>query len=305
MSTLHVACAVHGDYVPHSATMLHSVLAHRADQPVAVHYLHGPDLAAGARRRLAEMVSRGGGCISFVPVAEEAVAGLPAPGYFSRAMWYRILLPDLLPDLDQVLYLDADTVVLDSLEPLWATELRGNYVAAVTNVFEPHHLGRPGQLGLAGPEVYFNTGVLLMDLALMRLDGCTEALRRFALDHEDLLWPDQDAFNVVLGHRRLELHPRWNCMNSVMHMEQSIDVFGGDAVTEARQHPAIRHFEGPSINKPWHYLCERSMREVYFDHRRQTPWPRCRLEGGGVAARARRLGRSLRRRASASARPPG
>jgi hypothetical protein len=63
-------------------------------------------------------------------------------------------------------------------------------------------------------------------------------------------------------------------MNSVVYFDQANDVFGTEAVEEARRQPAIRHFEGPSINKPWHLLCEWKNREIYFEHRRETPWPR-------------------------------
>ncbi len=130
---------------------------------------------------------------------------------------------------------------------------------------------------------------MLMNLAAWRRDGCTNAIREYARSHADRLgWADQDAMNVLLGHRRVSLHPRWNCMNSVIEFPWAADVFGTRAVEEARRNPAIRHFEGPSINKPWHYLCDRSMRELYTEHRRQTPWPRFRPEGvtpGNVAKR--------------------
>lgn len=293
MGTLHVACAAEGRrYIAHSAAMLHSVLAHRGRDDVRIHYLHGPGFPGRAGDRLTEMVERGGGSISFLPVTREQVDGLPAPEPFTSAMWHRIFLPELLPHVDRVLYLDIDTIVVDSLEQLWRTDLAGHYLAAVTNVFMEQHLHRPEALGLAGADHYFNSGVLLMHLAEMRRDDCTSALYDYAVAHgAELEWPDQDTLNVVLGGRRRALHPRWNCMNSVLDFPWSADVFGAEEVADARRAPAIRHFEGPTINKPWHFLCERSMREIYFEHRRQTPWPHCRLEGitpGNVVKRALR-----------------
>ena len=92
-----------------------------------------------------------------------------------------------------------------------------------------------------------------------------------------LEWRDQDTLNVVLGHRRLALHPRWNAMNAVLNFPQSADVFGAEAVEEARRNPAIRHFEGPAQNKPWHYLQR----------------PRARARPTCATARARR-GRDVR-----------
>jgi UDP-glucose:(glucosyl)LPS alpha-1,3-glucosyltransferase/UDP-D-galactose:(glucosyl)LPS alpha-1,3-D-galactosyltransferase/UDP-glucose:(galactosyl)LPS alpha-1,2-glucosyltransferase len=258
--------------------MLHSVLAHAGG--VRVHYLHGPELLASSEARLRGMVERGGGSIRFHAIAPADVAGFPSQHRFTPAMWYRLFLPELLPDADQVLYLDADALAMDALAPLWATDLEGHWVAAVTNVFEPWSAGRPAALGLPGPEAYFNSGVLLFNLAEMRRDGRGEALRRLVRERGDeLLWPDQDALNLVLGERRLALHPRWNCMNSVLEFDAAREVFGAAAVEEARRAPGIRHFEGPDANKPWHLLCQAPGREAYFAHRRATPWPRARRVG--------------------------
>ncbi len=294
MTTLHLACAARSDYVPHGAAMLHSVSGHTGDHTLSVHFLHGSDLAPDVAIRLTEMIERLGGAIEFHEVSDEMVAGLRTRGDFLPAShWYRIFLPRLLPGLDRVLYLDVDIIAVDSIAPLWATDLGDSYLAAVTNVFLPDHADRPAQLGLAEPTDYFNSGVLLMNLELMRQEDRTQALIDYAQSHHDLLaWPEQDALNVVLGHRRAHLHPRWNAMNSILNFSWSIDVFGADAVAEARRNPALRHFEGPAANKPWHYLCAADMRRLYLEHRRQTPWPDVRLQGrtpGNIARHA--LGR--------------
>jgi lipopolysaccharide biosynthesis glycosyltransferase len=260
--------------------MLHSVLANRGERAVHVHFLHEAELPARSLELLAGMVERNGGAISFLLIKDEEVTGLRTTSILPASHWYRIFLPELLPELSRILYLDSDLIVLDSLDSLWETDLGDACLAAVTNVFQSDHLHRPAALGLSDPHVYFNSGVLLMNLDVMRRDGVTGTLVDYALAHHAKLdWPEQDALNVVLGDRRLWLHPRWNLMNSILLFPASADVFGMDVVAAARRRPAIRHFEGPGVNKPWHYLCDREMREVYFEHRRQTPWPRVTLEG--------------------------
>jgi lipopolysaccharide biosynthesis glycosyltransferase len=281
MSVLHVSCAAEGGYVPHSAAMLHSVLTHRDDYDVHVHYLHGPSFSSLHSSQLEDMVERLGGEITFHCIPNSSVRGLPVLPQFTEAMWYRIFLPELLPSADRVLYLDADTIVVDGLSSLWETPLDGAYLAAVTNVFQPNHFGRPAQLGLPGPNVYFNSGVLLLNLDKLREDDCTAALTSFALQHSTrtIEWPDQDTLNVVLGQRRVPLHPRWNCMNSVLTFPHAATAFGRVAVRQARRMPGIRHFEGPAENKPWHRGCSQELRELYFQHRRETPWPHVELVG--------------------------
>jgi lipopolysaccharide biosynthesis glycosyltransferase len=298
MKEVHVACAVEGSYVPHSAAMLHSVLANSEGARVHVHYLHGPDLPQSDRALLADMIETNGGEISFVEVADEMCADLPTRGFTGKATWYRIFLPELLPAIDRVLVLDADVIATDSLGPLWTTDVGDHYLAAVTNVFQLNHLGTPARLGLRDPHCYFNAGVMLMNLELMRKDRCTEALRDFGIRHGyELDWRDQDALNAVLGKKRLALHPRWNCMNSVLLFPWSAYVFDVETLAEARRDPAIRHFEGPTVNKPWHYLCDRGSRAVYIQHRRQTPWAHIELEGRTPANVVRRAARGLRWRA--------
>ena len=121
---------------------------------------------------------------------------------------------------------------------------------------------------------------MVMNLDLMRREESSRAVYEYGRAHADeLAWRDQDALNVVLGARRVALHPRWNCMNGMLIFPWSADVLGAEAVAEAIENPAIRHFEGPGPYKPWHYLCEREWRDLYRRHRRATPWPHVRLQG--------------------------
>lgn len=292
MNALHIACAAEGDsYVPHTATMLQSLLAHQQGRPVCVHFMAAPDVSRGRERRLMEMVHGEGAGFSVLRVPDERLTGLPTRGFTRKATWYRIFLPELQPSLDRILYLDSDLIVLDSLSPLFEIDLGDNCVGAVTNVFQLNHLHRPAELGLADAHEYFNAGVLLMNLEQMRAHSSTTKLLAFGRDHAGrIAWRDQDVLNVVLGHRRLPLHPRWNVMNS-FRWDHAAEVFGHAQLEDARRNPAIRHFEGPAENKPWHYLCDRALRELYEEYRQRTPWPRIRRDGitpRNVIRRARR-----------------
>jgi lipopolysaccharide biosynthesis glycosyltransferase len=272
---LDVACAAEGEeYVAHCAAMLHSLLeVHRRDD-VRIWFMHGPDISAELEERVDRMVSDMGAQVEFLRVPDSEIEGLPTVGFTRKATWYRIFLPELLPDVDRLLYLDADLLVLDSLAPLWSLSLDGYWLGAVTNVFQDNHKQRPGELGLAGPHVYFNAGVLLMNLAEMRRDGCTRALLAYGVENAARIeWRDQDALNVVLGSKRLELHPRWNTMNSFFAFPRNARVLGRLKLRRALRDPAIRHFEGPEQNKPWHPGGDPELRELYLRHRRATPWP--------------------------------
>ncbi len=276
--TLHVACAADENYAGHCAAMVHSLLTSNPGDQVRVHYLHGPDFPQALRNGLAQMVHDLGADLELHVVPDDAVAGLPAHGRISATMWYRIFLPDLAPDVDRILYLDADTLVLAPIGPLVETPLEGAYVAAVPNVFLDEHVGHPERLGLAPGQRYFNSGVLVLDLARMRQDACTDAILTTAR-RRPLMWPDQDALNLVLGPGHVDVHPRWNCMNSLFLVARAREVFAADVLEEARTDPAILHFEGPGMVKPWHHLSKHPFRDRYTIHRRSTPWPDAPVEG--------------------------
>lgn len=274
-----IACAVEGEgYVRHCAAMLHSLLSRHPG--AEVHYLHGEDTSARGRRRLREMVERLEGQITFHLIPDAWVDGLPVKGFTGKATWYRFFLPQLLAAESRVLYLDTDLLVLDSLAPLFALELGEHLVAAVSNVLQESDRGRGRWLGLPDDNAYFNAGVLLMNLRLMRAENTSESLLAWSrANSHQFGWRDQDALNVILHERRLALHPRWNCMNAIILFPWATEYFGEDAVAEARANPAIRHFEGPDANKPWHLLSDPEVRSLYRSHRQHTPWPRVRSTG--------------------------
>ncbi len=265
-----VACGA-DDYVVAAGALVHSVGVHAPG--AHVHFLHGPSLTARSRRRLEATAAGAGAAITFHGVPRALVAGLPAPGYFAESTWYTVLLAEALPHLDRVLWIDADAVALAPLAPLWETDLGGAPVGAVTNVIQPDHVFHVERLGVA-PGRYFNSGVLLFDLAALRAGGTGAELLAVARSRE-LPWADQDALNVVLHDTRRDLHPRFNAMNSLHAMpEVAAAAVGEEAAEEARRRPVIRHFEGPGPNKPWDRRCRMPGRDAWIAHRRASAFPR-------------------------------
>src|SRR5436309_10857367 len=102
---MHVACAAEGEYVKHAAAMLDSLLTHQDGGDVVVHFLHSPELAGEAADGLERTVAGRGATLVPHEIPDERVAGLPVDRY-TRAMWYRLFLPELAPDLERILYLD-------------------------------------------------------------------------------------------------------------------------------------------------------------------------------------------------------
>ena len=96
----------------------------------------------------------------------------------------KVCLPDIL-SLNKVLWLDADTIVCKSLEPLWKTNLTGKWVAAV-----PEYRGRYHPFG----DKYYNMGVALLNLLQLRKDNIMPEMVEY-LNVIKQPFADQDAWN--------------------------------------------------------------------------------------------------------------
>lgn len=267
---IELACTTDGAYAPHTGTMLHSVLSASPGARVRVHVLCGT-ISEPDRARLRQVADRFGAALAFLPVTAAQAAAFP-DRRFHRSCWYRVLLPELLPDTERVLYLDSDLVACEPLDALWATDVARHPFAAVINPFYPFLPDYPvSHLGLAPGSPYYNSGVLLMNLARLRALGSADRIRDYAARHPDNLYPEQDALNALYQHDVLPLHPRWNAQSSLFELKAAQLPFSAAELAEARQRPAIVHFIGPY--KPWRYLCTHPLRGLYLEHRRQTPWP--------------------------------
>jgi lipopolysaccharide biosynthesis glycosyltransferase len=165
----------------------------------------------------------------------------------------RLLLPELLPHLDRVLYHDLDALSVVDLAELYDTDLGGaplaarpsisyNYRHGVGNVIRSTRLlghdpdaARDLVLAMTQRHRYgyqgFNAGILLLDLAVMRADGFT---REFVPYAERYGLNDQDVLNAYAGSRYSVLDARWNAWPT----------------QEIVAEPGLIHWAGPV--KPWH-----------------------------------------------------
>lgn len=283
-----VAVAIDDRYAPHFAACVASIAASRGSEDVRFFLLRGSGLSALVVDRLTQFVDSHGMELVEVAVPDDVARTMPTTRHWPSIIWHRLLVPTLLPDLERIIVLDADVLVLQSLVPLFEHDLAGHALGAVGTRAQTANqdLDRLRRLGIDPDRPYLNTGVMLMDLEAMRADAIGLRTVAFGRDRaDDLLYPEQDALNAVLGDRWMLLPQRWNAL-SHLWLDPTVD----DAAYPvrdrdfARSSPAIVHFEGHATAKPWFYRCVHPMRFLYRDLRATTPWPLQELEGRSVAA---------------------
>ena len=98
---------------------------------------------------------------------------------------------------------------------------------------------------------YLNSGVIVMNLDYWRKHDIQNKVLTYILDNRDrIIYPDQDALNVILKDTRMELPIIYNVAHYLFY--KNIDNIPGDRyaeIKEARESPVIFHYMGPT--KPW------------------------------------------------------
>lgn len=160
-------------------------------------------------------------------------------GYWSVATIARLYMDTLVPDtISKLVYLDADTLVVAPMAPLFEHDMQGHPVGAVDDCLMafPHKMDvRKAKIGMSQERRYFNAGVLLFDWSVMRKQNLLrEARELFLADPDRYPFNDQDVLNVILEGNWEQLDPRWNTQTGLVSI---ID------------EPAILHFTGS--DKPW------------------------------------------------------
>lgn len=146
-------------------------------------------------------------------------------GHITIATMDRLLLPEVLPDLDRVTYIDLDTLTLSDVHRLASTELGGAPLAARTawtpgpvvwqrvgDHLDPptaHELRRQMARRHPWPYETLNAGVLVMDLHRMREDGFVTEFVPMAAAYG---LNDQDILLAYAGSTRAHLPDSWNVL---------------------------------------------------------------------------------------------
>lgn len=169
----------------------------------------------------------------------------PAAKRLGLATYARLLLPELLPDVSRVVYMDCDIYTDTDLTPLFELDLRGAWAAAVRDMGKPFlvsHLPEGVLPEGADPAVApaFNAGFIVIDLDAWRRVGLMELAAECA-GRVQGRFQDQAILNYTLHGRWLSLPERWN---RHFFVTENFSVY--------RDWPdSVWHFERKG--KAWHY----------------------------------------------------
>lgn len=309
--------------IPLAVTILSALENLASGRKLRVYVLDG-GLSDASKQRLLNSWPRSRCQITWVDVDAAALAMAPISGHANRVNYYRVLTPMLLPpSVRRVIYLDADLLICRDLMDLWQSDLQNHLCLAVQDCAAPcldatvalanhdlcgRHLGAVTpvanyrQLGLDPCAAYFNSGVLMFDLAAWReADLPRRLLACLDQNKEHVRWWDQYALNVVLAGRWGHLDSRWNQQSHIFaYPTWSQSPYDRVDFDTLRDDPYIVHFT--TRYKPWLASCLHPRRKDFFacvdrtDWAGWRPWREHRLKGTFELVRAQERRLRLERR---------
>ncbi len=136
--------------------------------------------------------------------------------YFTLTIYFRLFIPAMFPQYDKAIYIDSDIVLKGDLAELFDTDIGENYIGACNDLsvldVPPLCEYMEKAVGVA-KEQYINSGVLLMNLKLLRekeLDKhFLSLLNKY---HFDSVAPDQDYLNALCNGKIYYLSEVWDAM---------------------------------------------------------------------------------------------
>ena len=170
--------------------------------------------------------------------------------YITVETYFRYIIADLLPDIDKILYLDADLSVNKNIGDLYNADIRDFYIGGVTDTYinELHH---KADINLTSEDLYVNAGVLLFNLKKIRDEHMVKQLFFNQNKYDSIIkFQDQDIINLTFRGKIKELDDRYN-----------VTTVDFDKKRARLKNAVIIHYTGAL--KPWNFSYTKPQRKIW------------------------------------------
>ena len=206
-------------------------LFENTDSQITVHLLHDNTLTQDNRDKFIQIAERYEQQLKFYNVEDlctdrfEQISVYFPDIYADRhsiATFYRFFILNLFPqEIEKVVYLDSDIIIKFDILEFWQIELGDKPLGAVSEFYQVKDrdasIGRLKKYiticgeGVVNPEDYFNAGIMLLNLKVLREKEVTIlAGMKFISEHPQFKYLDQDILNYCFSTTYLKLPLKFN-----------------------------------------------------------------------------------------------
>lgn len=266
MNNIHICMASDNSYVSYMGTAMTSILVNSKYDYITFHIIDGGISKKNKDKLFLLQDIKEFDIEFYIPDKKEYriwFDKLENKGHFSEAMFYRLSIPYLIKDIDKILYLDSDIVVNNSLTELFNMDITSYYLIASKRSKKQNLslLKEKSRLGLMEKDVYFNSGMLLINSKLWRDNNIFNAFSSFVDKIDNLIYGDQHILNVVFKDKIKIIDEEYNFLSH----KSSYDY------TTTIENISIIHYI--TDEKPWREYCPNILfKELWWKYFFLTPW---------------------------------
>jgi lipopolysaccharide biosynthesis glycosyltransferase len=192
--------------------------------------------------------------------------------YWSKAIFYRLQLPILLPDVKKIIYADSDIIFLDDVSTLMSINIEEKLLLGVRDTANLKE--EIPKRGIPIDGSYICSGIIVMNLELMRKLDLRAKWELFYSSNK-YQFPDQDSINLTCKGQIGFLPPKYNSYLSKTHefIQKMIDeqIWTKEEVYQMLHNPVVYHFVG--WDKPWKIRRgNRIMDILWWKYAKMTPY---------------------------------
>ncbi len=192
----------------------------------------------------------------------------------------RLYLGSILPkNLNKVIYLDADTLVLQPLEKLWNQDINNYYFAGVMECLSKKYYEI---FNLQNDSYYCNSGMLLINLQKWRQDKLEDKIIKYIRDNEGYtFFYEQTVLNVVCANKILLLPQEYNVQTNVLVLSYKNNIrlrwpynwYSEKNIDYAKNNIVIAHLTTFFLcNRPHEKASTHPLKKVFLKYKMLTPW---------------------------------
>lgn len=234
--------------------------------------------------KLKTMVESYGRSIRFVPMPDmEKLTGHTIDTRrWNISTFGRLYMASALPDtVHKALNIDCDTIVTDSIEPLWDIDLSGKVFGGMCECINDRYRRN---VGMKSGEPYLNGGLVFMNCDVVRQEGYEQKFTDYIAKYGSSLgYLDQDVLNAVAPTDKKAVLPmRYNVISiyyyatyqQVLKIRRSKVFYSESEFNQSVKNPAIVHFTSCFLDglRPWIDGNEHPYRKEFLRYKSMSPW---------------------------------
>lgn len=211
LTTINICYGIDNNYVRCLATSIISIILNNRNRDIIFHIVSN-DISDINKDKLKILSYKYNLHVKLYKVKKNVFENLPKNQYWSKAMYFRFIMPRILKNVDKIFYFDADIICLKNVGDFFDVNLENNIIAAVTDIKRVRKL-KENVFNL--PEcTYFNSGMMVINIKKWNeFDVFNKVLNYLKDTCNKYKHPDQDVLNIVLNGNVKYLDTVYNCID--------------------------------------------------------------------------------------------